>query len=383
MEPTVVILTAASIPPMQNIEQVLIVGGGPAGLAAAIALRARNFPVTVIDAARPPIEKVCGEGLLPETLKSLQVIGVETDGLTGVPFHGVRYIANENQVQAEFEHGQGLGIRRAELHRSLFAAAMESGAEFLWKTHVQGLEGHGVRIAERLIPAGWIIGADGHSSRIRKWSGLETGSRSQRRFAFRQHFRVKPWTDFLEVYWGHRGQAYVTAVGPEEICVVIMSRDSHSRMHDTLNDFPELAGRLKGCTRIDTERGAISSSCVLRRVTRGNVALLGDASGTVDAITGEGLGLAFRQAHALALAIEARDLNRYESAHRQLRRKPQFMAKMLLAVDRSAFLQQRAMGLLSGRPKIFEGLLAVHAGNGSAREIAALGLKLGWNLLTA
>ena len=68
----------------------------------------------------------------------------------------------------------------------------------------------------------------------------------------------------------------------------------------------------------------------LAAVTKGNVALLGDASGTVDAITGEGLHLAFRQAAALAEALAAGDLSPYAAAHRRLQKMPQLMARLLL-----------------------------------------------------
>jgi len=149
---------------MMDHKQVIIVGGGPAGLAAAVALRAQNFCVTVVDAAQPPIEKVCGEGLLPETLESLRAIGVKPKSLPGVPFRGIRYIANKTHVEAKFPHGHALGIRRADLHQSLLTAATDAGAEFLWKTRVDGLEGDGIRVAGQLMRAQWIIGADGHAS---------------------------------------------------------------------------------------------------------------------------------------------------------------------------------------------------------------------------
>ena len=368
---------------MPDPEQVIVVGGGPAGLAAALALRARDFAVTVVDAARPPIEKVCGEGLLPETLESLRAIGVDPDSLSGIPFRGIRYIATKKQVAAKFVAGHALGIRRADLHRSLLTAAATAGTQFLWQTHVEALEEDGVRVAGRVLHARWIIGADGHASRVRKWAGLEGRLSSRQRFAFRQHFRVKPWSDFLEVYWSARGQAYVTVVGAQEICVVVMSRDPRMRINEALRDFPELARRLAGCAAIDKERGAVSCNLALRKVTQGRVALVGDASGTVDAITGEGLGLAFRQAGALAEALERGDLQIYETAHRRLLRKPQLMAKMLLTMDRSVFLQEWAMDALAARPKVFARLLAAHAGEGSPLELAEAGLQLGWSLLTA
>jgi len=367
---------------MSDHKNVIVVGGGPAGLAAALALRARNFRVTVVDAARPPIEKVCGEGLLPETLEALRAIGVNTSKLPGIHFRGVRYIGHNKRVAAKFPGESALGIRRSELQQSLSAAAMDAGAEFLWQTHVLGLEEDGVRVAGRTLRARWIIGADGQASRMRTWAGFQDRSSSHQRFAFRRHYRVEPWTDFLEVYWSARGQAYVTIVGANEICVVVMSHDEKLRMPDLQRDFPELAQRLSSATAIDKERGAVSRNKILQSVTRGNVALVGDASGTVDAITGEGLGLAFRQVHALADAFASGDLNLYEAAHRQLRRKSQLMSGLLLAMSRSEFLQRRVIEVSAARPRLFERFLAAHAGKGSAVEVAQAGLRLGWNLLT-
>ena len=368
---------------MSDHKNVIVVGGGPAGLAAALALRARHFKVTVIDAARPPIEKVCGEGLLPETLEALRAIGVDTRKFPGIPFRGVRYIGHNNQVAAKFPRETALGIRRSELQQSLSTAAMEAGSEFLWQTPVLGIDRDGVRVAGGKIRARWIVGADGQASRVRAWAGFENRSNSPQRFAFRRHYSVEPWTDFLEVYWSARGQAYVTVVGANEICVVVMSHDAKLRMPALLSDFPDLGERLSHATAIDKERGAVSRNTVLRNATRGNVALVGDASGTVDAISGEGLGLAFRQAQALADALASGDLRLYEAAHRRLRRKSQLMSSLLLAMSRSAFLQRRVMEVSAARPRLFERFLAAHAGKGSAVEVAQAGLQLGWNLLTA
>lgn len=368
---------------MRKNDQVVVIGGGPAGLAAAIALQGRGLRVTVVDAARPPVEKVCGEGLLPETLESLRAIGVDTANFAGVPFRGVRYVGIRDQIEANFPGEHALGIRRTELHRELLIAATDFRTEFRWQTSVEGITPQGVRVGGTTLPARWIIGADGAASRVRSWAGLDRASSSTQRFAFRRHFRGTPWTDLLEVHWGKRGQAYVTAVGLDEICVVVMSRDSKLRIDEALCDFPALARNLERCQPIDKERGAVSRNRVLRRVTNDRVALVGDASGTVDAIAGEGIGLAFRQAQALASAISNENLDEYETEHRELRRKPQIMAKILLAMGRSEFLQERTLSALAANPKVFERLLKAHVGFGSALEVAEAGLKLGWGLLTA
>jgi flavin-dependent dehydrogenase len=100
----------------------------------------------------------------------------------------------------------------------------------------------------------------------------------------------------------------------------------------------------------------------LRRVYRGNIALIGDASGSVDAITGEGMGLAFRQALALADALAADNLDQYQTAHRRLARRPAIMAQLMLLLDRFPRLQPLVLRTFGAKPFIFERLLAVHVG---------------------
>ena len=98
-------------------------------------------------------------------------------------------------------------------------------------------------------------------------------------------------------------------------------------------------------------------------MTKGNVALVGDASGSVDAITGDGLSLAFEQAEALAKALRAGDLAPYEAAHRRIQRAPSLMAAALLAMDRYPLLNRLVMRGLSAKPAIFTQILNFHTAN--------------------
>src|ERR1700758_1108703 len=98
---------------------VFIVGGGPAGLAAAIALRTRGFDVTVADPALPPIDKTCGEGLMPDSMVALDRLGVTLPAQHCVPFRGIRFLGGGTAVDASFPNGAGLAIRRTHLHQAL------------------------------------------------------------------------------------------------------------------------------------------------------------------------------------------------------------------------------------------------------------------------
>src|SRR5712675_1389441 len=312
---------------------VFIIGGGPAGLAAAIAARERGFDVVVADGAEPPIDKACGEGLLPDAVEVLARLGIEISSSDRFALQGIRFLDAELTVDAHFPAGQGIGVRRAPLHEKKVERACKVGVTLLWKTPVSGISSAGVITDRQTIAARWIIGADGIRSRVRRWAGLEPLRHGEPRFAFRRHYGIEPWCGLTEIYWGSGAQAYVTPIGAQEICVVLISRDPQARFASISSTFPELAERLASAAPTSAERGAVTLSRSIKRVYRGRVALIGDASGSVDAITGEGLSLGFHQALALGDALETGDLRDYQVAHQRLTRRPTLMGRLLLLLD--------------------------------------------------
>jgi menaquinone-9 beta-reductase len=372
-----------------NSTDVFVVGGGPAGLAAAIAARQQGLRVMVADGAKPPIDKPCGEGLMPDAIAALERLGVGVPGADAFAFRGIRFLSSGLSAEALFpSDGCGISIRRTALHRIMADRAAELGADLLWQTVITGISGEEVRLADRTladrtIRAKWIVGADGAASRVRRWAGLDEHSRTGFRYAFRRHYRVAPWTDHMEVYWGDGSQGYVTGINHEQVCVALASPDPKLRMEESLLAFPELNARLRGTETASAERGALTANRRLRRVCRGNVALIGDASGTVDAIAGEGLALSFNQAMILAECLRRGDLTRYQVEHRRLALRPLLMARLLLTLDGRPWLQRRTLQVFHRQPQVFRKLLAFHIGAISSSHLAFEGLTLGWGLLTA
>ena len=321
-------------------------------MAAAIAARRKGFDVTLADGARPPIDKACGEGLMPDGLAALRSLGVALDAADAQPFGGIRFVGCGVSVESAFPEGYALGVRRTVLHSRMVEAAAAAGVRMLWGTPVS--------MADRTIPARWIVGADGFHSRVRRWAGLAAKPPVDQRFGFRIHYRVAPWSDYMELHWGGGCQIYVTPIGAQEVCAALISRDRRLRLDEALAQFPQLAARLAGAPRATTERGAVTANRRLPRVYRGNVALIGDASGSVDAITGEGLCLSFHQAIALADSLASGDLAPYQAAHRRLARRPTLMSKLMLTMDRRTWLRKPAFRALAFEPRIFQRLLSFH-----------------------
>jgi len=319
---------------------------------------------------------------MPKSVAALKDLGVTLGSCQAVPFRGIRFVEAGRSVEGAFPQGQGLGIRRTTLHKVLVDRAVKAGVRFLWGTRVTGVGRGEVLLGSDRVESRWIIGADGQNSRVRKWVGLDRGRRRHIRYGFRQHFRITPWSDFVEVHWGESCQIVVTPVSPEEVCVVVTSRSPQLRLEEALKQFPEITRNLEGRTAITKDLGAISALRIIRQVCREPFALVGDASGSVDSLTGEGLGLAFQQAGKLAEALANDDLSRYEAAHRRINRLPEAMSRMLLAPERRAWLRRRVLDALTKEPHLLERLLAAHSGAFSPFAFGFSNVfRLGWRLL--
>jgi 2-polyprenyl-6-methoxyphenol hydroxylase-like FAD-dependent oxidoreductase len=371
--------------------EVLIVGGGPAGLAAAIALRQRGSDCTVVEACPAGIDKACGEGLMPDSRDTLARLGISLAAADGHPFHGIRFANSAHRVDACFPSGTGIGVRRPHLHALLTARAEQTGARILWNSRVQLPAGTPAPIGAyrsalvngQPLRFRWLIGADGQSSTVRRWAGLDSARMRSVRFGFRTHYRVAPWSKFVEVHWARGGQLYITPVAPDCVCVVYITRNPRCARTNILASFPEVAGRLAGAETASVQRGAVTASCKLRNVATDFVALLGDASGSADAVTGEGLAISFRQALALADSIHAGSLQPYRRAHRQIGKLPLAMGELMLTLDRWPALQVRAFRAFAATPIFFQDLLHAHMGEKNLVSVLLRRApRFGWSFLT-
>src|SRR5260370_16821755 len=118
---------------------VLVIGGGPAGLAVAIAARMKGFDVTVADGATFPIDKACGEGLMPSTMAALRELGVAICPRDGQVFRGIRFVDAATSVAASFSGPGGFCVRPTILHHKMGGRGQERGITLLWNKTVGSL----------------------------------------------------------------------------------------------------------------------------------------------------------------------------------------------------------------------------------------------------
>lgn len=277
----------------------LVVGGGPVGLAAAIEARLAGLEVTVIEPREGAIDKACGEGLMPGALPLLERLGVAPRGFE---LRGVSYRDGTRHADHRFESGHGLGVRRTTLHRALHERALEVGVG-VHVAKVDAITQTTTTVEAAGITGTWMLGCDGLHSTVARLTGLARPAPvRRRRYGLRRHYRVEPWSDLIEVHFNRFGELYVTPTADGMVGVALLAKQ-HTDFAQALAASPELAARVAEAEPATDLRGAgpFRQRTIAR--TKGRVLLVGDASGYVDAITGEGLRLGFEQARAAINAI--------------------------------------------------------------------------------
>lgn len=361
---------------------VAIVGGGPAGLATAIEVGRLGFRTVVLDGRQPPIDKACGEGLLPDAIERLRRLGaVIPPGERGI-IRGIEFSDDLNRVSAPFPSGDGWGVRRTALQRLLSERAEEIGADLLWNTPVRSIDDDRVVCRNVTIRARWIVGADGLHSEVRRSAGLDRYLWNRERVAVRQHFAVASPPAHVQVLWAEAGQCYITPVGGNEISVAVITKRKGAEYRELLSCFPRLNESLAKAAATTSVRGSLTASRRLRRVFKGRVVLVGDASGSVDAITGEGICIGLRQAEAVAESLAAGELASYGRKQAAIMRRPALMAAVLSVMSSHHKLRGRVLSGLAQDPQLFERMLGFHVGTARLRSLGVIApLRLGSSLL--
>jgi flavin-dependent dehydrogenase len=325
---------------------VVVVGGGPAGLASGLYARRAGLSVAIVEARRAPIDKACGEGLMPPAVRALEDLGIRPHGRS---FRGICYRSGPHSAVADFANGTGLAVRRTGLHADLHAAAVGAGVELI-QQHVRDVRTDHAQAWVDGIAARYVIAADGLHSHTRRSLGLDRPTPAAR-WGVRAHFACAPWTDRVEVHWSAAGEAYVTPVAPDCVGVAVLGGDRRP-FAERLRDFPSLVDHLPARPAASV-RGAGPLHQRARARVAGRVLLVGDSAGYVDALTGEGLSMAFACARAAVGRIVEGRPDRYEHDYRGITRRYRLITKALLSVAGQPLLRRGVVPLAERAPWLF------------------------------
>ena len=329
----------------------LVAGGGPVGLATALYAARAGLDVEVREPRLAPVDKACGEGLMPPAVVDLADLGVVPDGAR---LAGIRYVGSGRSADAPFRRGDGLGVRRTTLHAALADAVKEAGVEVVPRAveSVVNADGH-VRVDD--ASCRHLVAADGLHSRVRRLLGAERPPARRRRWGLRAHASLAPWTPFVEVHWSPTSEAYVTPVAPDLVGLAVLPERPRA-CADLLAEHPLLVERFAGASW-SAVRGA---GPLRQRVTapvHGRVLLVGDAAGYVDAITGEGISLGLAQARAAVAAVAAGDPASYAASFHRIGRRRELLTHALLASSRVPLVRREIVPLAARLPRLFAGIV--------------------------
>lgn len=327
---------------------VIVAGAGPAGLAVAIQAAMEGLDVRVIDPRDTPIDKACGEGLMPEALTRLAHWGIDPEGRD---FTGIRYIAPGRSAVAHFAQGHGRGVRRTLLQAQMQSKAQDLGVRFA-QGRVHSVDQYPDHVSVGGLDARYLIGADGLRSHVRTSLGITTKVGQWHRFGIRQHFAVRPWTNVVEVYWLPESELYVTPIDEHTVGVAVLG-SAPLELNQAIARVPSLAARLRHAAPVSSPRGAGPMRIAVSHKSRGRTALVGDASGYVDALTGEGIRIAFAQAHAAVSSILDNDLEGYDAQWQRITRSYRMLTSSILFAARTRHLRNAIVPAAQVMPRAF------------------------------
>ena len=381
--------------------EAVVVGAGPSGSPTALLLDRRGHGVILVDRARFPRDKACGEGVMPPGVAALRRMGLYERVLaTGArPLRGVTYQhpRAEPMVRVPFPippgggPAGGLGVRRTSFDAVLVDAVREEAhATVREGERVTGLirdasaRATGVNTTAGEIKARIVVAADGLHSQVRAWMALGVRSNARPRYGLAGHWKVDTRDrDAVTVTLAGSHEWYEAPVSPDLLLVSILTDRSDPPM--TARNYAAAARRSVPAVRdaelVSGPLGAAYFHQRVRAVADGRVFLVGDASGYDDPTTGDGIAIGMLVAERLA--EHASDFlhgrisddaaaSRYAADHEALVRERRRLTQLALFLARSPILSRRAIVRAGRDPRALGKLVAINCGYQTFRELTPL-----------
>lgn len=388
----------------QGPRDVIVAGGGPAGAATATFLRQRGYGVLLVEAARFPRDKVCGDSVSPEGWRLLEALGAAeaVRALAPHPLLGMSLTAPDGTAfRGDYDGGArtGFALRRAALDAALLDNARRAGVEVCEGTVVEDVAREGERVdgvalraaaappgSGALCRARVVVGAEGRRSVVARKLGLLREHRRFRKFAVRGYWSgmegLGPHGEMHVAQRGYCGIAPLSAAAANVAFVLDRAEmtaaggDVEGFYRETLRArWPRLAERLQQATLCGPPRTIGPLALSAPRVWAPGALLVGDAAGFYDPFTGEGVTLALRGAELAAAAIDAAlrsgagaDLSAYQRARDEATRAKFRFNHLLQHVVGRPWLANAVARRLARRPDLASRMVGIAGDFVPARE---------------
>jgi len=282
-----------------------IIGGGPAGTAAAITAARRGARVLLLERGRFPRHKVCGEFISPEGVALLSGLGLE-DVVARAPRIAIARIFAEGSAAEAVLSPAAASISRYELDHALWRRAREAGPDCREQVEARAISGSGpfsITTSAGDFTASAVINASG------RWSNLRRSrlSRPQREkwVGWKAHFRENE-SPSVDLYFFADGYCGVQPLGDGQVnaCAMVRATSAES-IQQVLALHPKLAERSRRWQQVSETVATSPLVFAPPQAEEGGILFAGDAAGFIDPFVGDGISLALRSGAMAASDLQA------------------------------------------------------------------------------
>ncbi|HXH75417.1 MAG TPA: NAD(P)/FAD-dependent oxidoreductase [Bacteriovoracaceae bacterium] len=295
----------------------LIIGAGPAGLIAGIELQKLGHKVIILDRNKLQVRPVCGEFLSPEGMEQLETMNL---GCTLEGFQSVKgmllFSPLGRKIKTQFPLGRmGCSLNRGVFQERLVDAFCKSGGIIFYDSAIERISINkmvNVETKSGSYSSEWLIGADGRQSTVARLLNMRMTAPPLKRMALHCYLKPKlplplygqmhilPDGSYVGINPIHQGEVNFSIVTSP--AAITEAGGTKELINFWIGCRPQLSGQFHHLTD-ETIKTTSPISRTSLDIIGNKVALIGDASGFIDPLTGEGITTAIKSARLLAWQI--------------------------------------------------------------------------------